>query len=113
MGIGALVLGGIELVTQLVSATARLRKAEREGDEAAQPPAYPGTRPQLPRPVPPPPLGHSGYPEALAYVSGRDDANREREEQERAKAALKDFARQAAHPDDAGEPEKPTEGETP
>jgi hypothetical protein len=103
MGIVSLILGGIETVTELVTATGRLRKAAREleRDGGPQPTALPPA---------PPPLG-SGYPEAVAYLRGRDDASAQREEQLRAQEAFDRFARDAAAGDEA-EAEKPTEGET-
>lgn len=101
----ALIFSGIQLVTDLVTATGRLRRAEREIERDAdpQPPAVPPA---------PPPLG-SGYPEALAYLRGRDDTTAQREEQARAGAALDRFARDAAASEE-GEAEKPTgEGSAP
>ena len=88
-------LSAVDAVTTLLSATARLKRAEA----STEPP---------PRPMPPPPrpLGHSGYPEALAYVRGRDDAAYQREQQERAGAAFDDFARRVAASDDTP-PEDP------
>lgn len=104
-----LIFTAVDAVTTLLSATARLKRAEAETDPPLGP-ACPSGRPQLPRPLPPPPpprpLGHSGYPEALAYVRGRDDANRERQEQERAGTAFDDFARRVAASDDTP-PEDP------
>jgi len=87
----AAILGAFESVTLIVSATRRLIKAATETEPTILPPA-------------PPPLG-SGYPEALAYVRGRDDEAVRREEQERLGRGLEEFARKAAESD--GEPEKP------
>lgn len=101
-----LIFAAVNAVTTLLSATARLKRAEAASEPPG--PACPSGRPQLPRPMPPPPrpLGHSGYPEALAYVRGRDDAAYQREQQERAGAAFDDFARRVAASDDTP-PEDP------
>jgi hypothetical protein len=95
MSILVAILEGIEAATALVSATKRLERAAR----ATEPPKAP---------KPPPPLG-SGYPEAMAYIRGRDDEAARREEHERLGRAFEDFARKAASADEA-EAEKPTEG---
>lgn len=100
------IFAAVDAVTTLLSATARLKRAAA-ASEPPPGPACPSGRPQLPRPLPPPrPLGHSGYPEALAYVRGRDDAAYQREQQERAGAAFDDFARRVAASDDTP-PEDP------
>lgn len=98
MGAIGLLFEAIEGVAMLVSATRRLRKAEREVEVAET------SAPVVPPPPPPDP-----GPEAIAYVRGRDDATRAREQQESARAALEEFARRAAMGDE-GEAEKPTEG---
>ena len=97
MGVLGLFFGALEGVAVLVSATRRLCKAEREIDAA-----------ETSAPVVPPPPDPQR--EAVAYVRGRDDATRAREQQERAKAALDEFAKRAAMAEDAREAEKPTEG---
>jgi len=98
-----IILAAVEGLTTMLSATARLKRAA-----AASEPPQAGTLPIHGSPPPPPrPLGHSGYPEALAYVRGRDDAAYQREQQQRTRAAFDDFARRAAAADD-GPPEEPT-----
>lgn len=96
MGALGLLFEALEGVAVLVSATRRMRKAERDIDAA-----------ETSAPVVPPPPDPQR--EAVAYVNGRDDATRAREQQERAKAAFDEFARRAAMGDE-GEAEKPTEG---